>query len=406
MRRSGDICNLGAQSHVAVSLESGRHPWPIPSLTADQRNQAITALFSPSLSVSRICLVCVSLRAGGTERIVSMLANHFVGHHQVDVILLSPKEPFHELNPRVGLWQFSGKQPGLLRALYYPRAARFIRRIIKERRPDVVLSFGEFISPFVRAVTAGLGPRVFVFNRGSPLRSLRGVSGWLNPVVYPFADGVVVQTGQAVRILKSRYRYCRFHVIPNPVEIPPHVPPLAERRKVIVNVGMIGRLKNQEFLIKVFAEARAGQEWELHFVGDGPHRPRLEALVEQMSLADRVRFLGERRDVSEILSNAQVFAFTSLSEGFPNALAEALAHGCACISFDCPTGPAELIEDGVNGFLVPMDDEALYRKQLDRLLADESVRCRFSEQARESIGQFRQETVLARFEQLVLRSNA
>ena len=71
-----------------------------------------------------------------------------------------------------------------------------------------------------------------------------------------------------------------------------------------------------------------------------------------------------------------------------------------------PTGPAELIEDGVNGFLVPMDDEALYIKQLARLLADEDVRCHFSEQARVSIGQFRQETVLARFEQLVLRSNA
>lgn len=64
-------------------------------------------------------------------------------------------------------------------------------------------------------------------------------------------------------------------------------------------------------------------------------------------------------------------------------------------------GPAELIEDGVNGFLIPMNDEALYVKQLDRLLADAGVRCRFSEQARVSIGQVSQETVLARFEQLV-----
>ena len=118
-----------------------------------------------------ICLVSVSLRAGGTERIVSTLANHFAREHEVDVILLSPKQPFYALDPRVGLWQSSGKQPGLRQTLYYPRAARFIRRIVKERRPDVVLSFGEFISPFVRAVTAGLGPRVFVFNRGSPFRS-------------------------------------------------------------------------------------------------------------------------------------------------------------------------------------------------------------------------------------------
>ena len=147
--------------------------------------------------MTRICLVSVSLRAGGTERIVSMLANHFASEHEVDVILLSAKQPFYELDPRVRVWQFSGKQPGWRQALYYPRAARFIRRIVKERRPDVLLSFGEFISPFVRGVTAGLGARVFVFNRGSPFRSLRGVSGWLNPLVYPFAESVVVQTDQA-----------------------------------------------------------------------------------------------------------------------------------------------------------------------------------------------------------------
>ena len=334
-----------------------------------------------------------------------MLANHFASKHEVDAMLLSPKPPFYELDPRVGLWQFSGKQPGWRQALYYPHAARFIRRIVKERHPDVLLSFGETISPFVWAVTAGLGARVFVFNRGSPFRSLRGVSGWLNPLVYPFAEGVMVQTEQAIRILERRYLFSRFQVIPNPVAIPADVPDLVERKQVIVNVGMIGRLKNQEFLIRAFAEARTGQEWELHFVGDGPDRPRLGALVEQMGLADRVRFLGERRDVDEILSNAQVFAFTSLSEGFPNALAEALAHGCACISFDCPTGPSELIEDGVNGLLVPMGDEALFVKELDRLLADESLRCYFSEQARESIKQFSHETVLENFERLVNAMN-
>lgn len=335
-----------------------------------------------------------------------MLANHFSSEHEVDIILLSPKHPFYELDPRVGLWQFSGKEPGFRQLLYYPQAARFIRRVLNERRPDVLLSFGEFISPFVRAVTAGLGARVFVFNRGSPFRSLRGISGWLNPLVYPFAESVVVQTEQSVRILESRYRFSRFQVVPNPVSIPSGIPALSKREKVVINVGMLGRMKNQEFLIKAFAATPSAEGWELHFVGDGANRSRLEALVELMGLAERIRFLGERRDVSEILLNAQVFAFTSLSEGFPNALAEALAHGCACISFDCPTGPSELIKDNVNGFLVPMGDEALYVARLERLLADEPLRSRFSEQARQSIRRFSHETVLAKFEHLVTGKRA
>ena len=352
--------------------------------------------------MASIALICVSLRAGGTERIVSMLANHFARDHEVDVILLTPKHPFYELHPSVGIWQFGGKQPGWHQAQYYPRAAHFIRRIVKDRRPQVLCSFGEYISPFVRAVTVGLGPRVFAFNRGSPNRSLRGVSGLLNPLVYPFTDGVVVQTEQAIIMLKNRYRFCRFHVIPNPVAIPATVPPLTERKRVVVNVGMIGRLKNQEFLIKAFAAIKAGKDWELHFVGDGPDRPRLETLVEKMRLSSCVRFLGERKDVTQILSRSQVFAFTSLSEGFPNALAEALAHGCACISFDCPTGPAKLINNEINGFLVPMGDNDLYILRLAELLGDDGLRSRFSEHARKNIQNFSQEKVLVEFEKLVL----
>jgi GalNAc-alpha-(1->4)-GalNAc-alpha-(1->3)-diNAcBac-PP-undecaprenol alpha-1,4-N-acetyl-D-galactosaminyltransferase len=351
--------------------------------------------------MSRIFLICVSLKAGGTERIVSMLANHFVGQHEVDVILFSPKNPFYKLNSRVRLWQFSGKCPGLWRALYYPRVARFIRSIVKERKPDVLLSFGELISPFVRVASSGLGVKVFVFNRGSPFRSLRGISGWVNPLIYPFTDGVVVQTEQAVTILKNRYRFCQFRVIPNPVEIPSVVPPLRVREKVAVYIGSIGRLKNQESLIRSFATTKAGANWKLYFVGDGPDRRRLEALVEQIGLSTRIRFLGERSDVAQILFNAQIFAFTSLSEGFPNALAEALAAGCACISYDCPTGPSELIEDGINGLLVPVGDQAAFARGLDQLMDDLDLRTRLSRAARAHIQQFASEHIFEQYEQLI-----
>lgn len=335
-----------------------------------------------------------------------MLANHFSAEHEVDVVLFSPKTPFYHVEPRVRLWHFIGKRPGFQHLLYYPRAVVFIRSILRKRKPDVLLSFGEWISPFVMVAAMGLVSKVFVFIEGSPIRSLRGISGLLNPIIFPFAEGVVVKSDQAIRMLRDRYRFCRFKVIVNPVDMPQTVPPLSDRRKVIVNVGSIGRLKNQDFLIRAFAATPASQDWELHFVGNGPDRPRLEALVGQMGLADRVSFLGERGDVPQILSNAQVFAFTSLSEGLPNALAEALAHGCACISFDCLTGPAQLIDNEVNGFLVPMGDNDLYIRQLARLLGDDGLRCRFSEQARQNIRDFSRERVLVKFEELIPGKNS
>ena len=334
-----------------------------------------------------------------------MLANKFVGSHRVDVILLSEKEPFYSLDPRINLRQFGTRGEGLARWVYYPRVARFLRSLVKTQKPDVVFSFGELISPFVKLSVAGLAQRVFVFNRGAPLRSLRGISGWLNPLVYPFTNGVVVQTDSALRMLNSRYRFSKFAVIPNPVELPANASDVLSRRKIIVNVGSIGRLKNQAGLLTAFSKIKNRGAWELHFVGDGPDRRRLETLSNQFGLVDRVKFLGERRDVPQILADSQVFAFTSLSEGFPNALAEGMAHGCACISFDCPAGPAELIEHDINGLLVPLGDERQYQLELSRLLSDEVLRDRLGKQARLDMREYSPEKVIDQFERLISASS-
>lgn len=330
-----------------------------------------------------------------------MLANKLVDTHDVDIILLSDKALFYELDSGINLHQFGTRGKGVARIAYYFKVVRFIRSAIKSREPHVVFSFGELISPFVKLSLVGLAPTVFVFNRGAPQRSLRGLSGWLNPIVYPFTNGVVVQTEEALRLLKNKYRFCTLKVIPNPVELPANTPDILKRKKVIVNVGSIGRLKNQESLLRAFAAVDGGEDWELHFVGDGPDRKRLEALSKDLGLGDRVKFLGQRSDVSRILSESQLFAFTSLSEGFPNALAEGLTHGCACISFDCQTGPADLICHDVNGLLVPMGDEQQYEQELSRLLNDRALRFRLSSQARVDMQKYSPDKVMEQLEQLI-----
>ena len=355
----------------------------------------------------RICFFCVSLRAGGTERIVSRLANHFVANNDVSVVLLSQVPSFYELDPDIRVSRFAGRGSAIQRIFYFVRLASFVRSTIRTIRPDVVLVFGEEISPFVRLALVGLATRTVVFNRGSPYRSLRGVQGWVNPLVFPFVSSVVVQTEQSRRILEaSRYRFCRFRVIPNPIELPSDVTELQERPNVVINVGSIGRQKNQVALLRAFSRCDSKYDWELHFVGDGPDRPHLESVARQMGLSDRVRFLGERSDVPELLRKAQVFAFTSLSEGFPNALAEGLAHGCACISYDCATGPSDLIQSGVNGILVPNGDEARYANELCSLLKDRKRRSVLGAEARRSMRKFSSNRILRRFEELILQEGS
>jgi GalNAc-alpha-(1->4)-GalNAc-alpha-(1->3)-diNAcBac-PP-undecaprenol alpha-1,4-N-acetyl-D-galactosaminyltransferase len=163
----------------------------------------------------------------------------------------------------------------------------------------------------------------------------------------------------------------------------------------------LGGKKNQKDLILAFAGIESRDRWALEFVGDGPDRQVLGDLCERLDLQDSVTFLGQRCDVEELLQDSAIFAFTSLTEGFPNALAEAMAAGCACISYDCPTGPSELINHGASGFLVEAGDESEYSRLLQRLVDEPDLRAQFSSNARESIRRFESSIVLQKLSDMI-----
>ena len=352
--------------------------------------------------MARICFVCISLRAGGTERVVTRLANAFCEDHSVSIVIVNDGDPFYYLDGRVELHRGAARASNCSdwrRALFF---LRHLRGTTKRIRPDVILSFGELISPLARLATLGSGARFVAFNRESPMKSLRGRAGILNPLIYPLANAVVTQTELAKQLLKRRYRFTRFAVIPNPVEVPAKVPPVGMRSRRIVSVGYLGGEKNQQALLRAFASSADRNEWKLDIVGDGPERTTLVELARSLGIAQRVDFLGERKNVSELLSDSRIFAFTSLSEGFPNALSEALAHGCACIAFDCVAGPADLIQDDRNGILIPSGDQEAYCAGLQSLMRDESQQSKYGESARLEIQRYSKDTVFQRYAELAL----
>ena len=116
--------------------------------------------------------------------------------------------------------------------------------------------------------------------------------------------------------------------------------------------------------------------------GEGPLGEELKQKAIALGLAERVDFAGRVGNLADHWARADVFLFTSLYEGFPNALAEAMANGVAAVAFDCPTGPSELITDGVDGYLVPLGDVEAASARCVELLADPDKRRRFGKLAR------------------------
>ena len=121
--------------------------------------------------------------------------------------------------------------------------------------------------------------------------------------------------------------------------------------------------------------------WKLIIVGDGPQKQNLEDLTSKLGMNDNVLFVGNQKGVNYYYQRAKIFAFPSLSEGFPNALLEAMSSGLACISFDCVSGPNEIIQDGKNGYIVKVGDVFAFAEKLNLLINDDILRTKISQEA-------------------------
>jgi glycosyltransferase involved in cell wall biosynthesis len=350
----------------------------------------------------KLCFVIATLKAGGAQRVLTLLANAFAAKG-VEVTVLTfdapTIPPFFALSQQIAVRHLpiDGYSANFLQSIANTfRRWHIIRDTLRDIAPDAVISFVDTTNIRIVASSLMTGLRVIVAERSDPARHALPPS-WriLRNLLYPFADVVVVQTEELLRRLPPTYR-ARARRIPNPVPVPTDTPASRERPgTTILGMGRLITSKGFDVLIRAFARASKAQpEWRLRIVGDGPERSRLESLAGECGVRSRVHFDGMVRDVATPLSEADIFVFASRYEGFPNALTEAMAHGCAVVSTDCPCGPAEIIRDGVDGFLVPVDDIKAMSGAMLRLMSNAQERRRLAERAREVCDRFSLERIL------------
>jgi len=346
--------------------------------------------------MNNIVFVVPSMRSGGLERVASVLANIGSNNHKITIISLSSTESFYEVSDETSLLLCPSEITRLNRISRFLRTGFWLRRCVKEIKPQSLCSFGERYSPFVLIFMLGLKFPKYVTNRASPLSSLKGWRGFINPLTYKLADGILLQTSKSYDLLKTRYDLRKYEVIGNPVDL--HYTN-ENRSPIVLNVGSIGGNKNQDLLIKYFQSVleKINDPWILQFIGDGPKMNYIQELSKTLGLSRQVEFLGVIKNPKHFYSKSSIFAFTSTSEGFPNALAEAMAAGCACIAYDCIAGPSDIIDDGLNGFLIPMGNEEMYVEKLSLLMTDSDLRERFSQAAKEKMKQFEASEISERF---------
>ena len=197
-----------------------------------------------------------------------------------------------------------------------------------------------------------------------------------------------------------RKHNANVRVIPNPVTFYPEQEAKLES-KIILAVGRMDWLKGYDLMMKVFGRfCKKNSDWKLKIVGDGPTKKAIEKLAKEKGIADRLMIVPATGEIEKEYLAASIFLMTSRSEGLPMVLLEAQACGLPIVAFDCETGPAEIVNDGVDGYLVRPNDFEEMSEHLLELASDYDKRKAFGDRARENAKRFLPEVIFKEWDEL------
>lgn len=362
---------------------------------------------SPKLT---ICLIIPSLQAGGMERVMSELMLYFSKKNTtIHLVLYGRKrDVFYNIPDSTILHRPTFRFNNNSRLLSTIRTFFYIRKTNKQINPDTILSFGEVWNNMVLFSLYGLKFPIYVSDRSQPDKSLGRTHDFLRRLLYPTAKGIILQSEKAkINFLDNiSNRNDNIKVIGNPIrkiELNNNI----HRGKNILMVGRLIRSKHQDRLIKIFASIN-NPDWKLILVGYDHLKQRnmqpLKTLAKNLEVSDRIIFTGKQSDVESYYLECSIFAFTSSSEGFPNAIGEAMSAGVPVVTYDCVAGPSEMVQDSYNGFLIPVFDDVLFRAKIIELMENESLRKKMGDNARKSIKRFDVKNIGEEFFQFIINN--
>lgn len=327
-----------------------------------------------------------SMNAGGAERVAAALSNAWVQEgHEVCLVptFLGTTESFYELDQRVQFRPLKHEMGWFPPFLAPVRKWRALRQVYKNTQPDVIVSFLTNVNVNVLIALKGVQTPIIVCERTHPVVSQSADARLkkLRSKLYPRATRVVVQTEDAAEAFaKTEPLLGDIAVIANPIAPTLMEHPLASQVEKsgpcqLVAMGRLVPAKQFDQLVQAFAMvAESFPDWTLHIYGEGPERAKLEQRIEVAGLKDRVFLPGKTSAPWQVLSEAQLFVLTSAYEGFPNVLLEAMTLGLPCITVNCPSGPAELSNQGHDAVLIPLDNPQALEQALSELMSDSRLR--------------------------------
>lgn len=349
-------------------------------------------------SGKKIYLYIDSMQLGGAQRVMSNIAEYLArnGHSVtlINDIIPSSTVPEYEIGRNINRVYLDEGNDGRVNKNIY--RIRRLRKLVKTDRPDVVLSF--LGPPNIRMLVATMGLRCkkIVSVRNDPYREYGdGIKKTIARNVFRLADGCVFQTQDAASYFPKRVRD-QSRIIVNPVnEKFYHTEWIGDEKEIAV-VGRLQAQKNPLLALEAFHQIERGfPDYKIVFYGDEGLAADIKQRSKEYCIEDKVVVFGKSQNIEEKLAHSKLYMLSSDFEGMPNALLEAMAVGVPAISTDCPCGgPRTVIQNEMQGILVPCRDAKKMAEAMKRILSDASLQNEMSMNERDRSQEFRHDKVM------------
>lgn len=363
----------------------------------------------------RLLFFTHSLASGGAERATANLANHWASRGwAITILTMAAEADYYALHPSIDRISLDMATEGgsLFLGLWNNiRRVRMVKRLLGRIEPHIaigVMSTGNILLALATLTSPNVAT-IGTERTYPPRMASNSMRGLARRWAYGQLDAVVALTEDSRTWLARNTTARRLAVIPNglvwplPVQNPVVKPNdfSGADRKVLLSVGRLEEVKGFDMLVDAFARIAAGHpDWDLVILGEGPERTAIEKQIHAARLEGRILLPGRAGNVGDWYSRAALYAASSRFEGFPNSQVEALAYGLPVVSFDCDTGPRDIIRPEIDGLLVPPNDPAALASALDRLMSDETLRRSLAARAPEARDRFSFDRVIAMWETL------
>lgn len=353
----------------------------------------------------KICFLIADISGrGGTERATSMIANGLSDRqYKVDIITCrNEPESFFCLNKNIRIYSLEAEK---ISNKFVRKFTNFLKiwKLISDKKYDVVIAVDVYIFYYLLPVKIIKRSHCIAWEHFNYHIVNKKFSELARKLAVAFADQVVVLGKQDLNNYMQRHRSANnINFIYNPIAFEKSVNENIRNHRVIA-AGRLTEQKGFDLLInawKIIEKENEVSDWTLDIFGEGELDIQLNNQISEYGL-ERIYLKGYTKDLKKEYLNASIFVLSSRYEGFGLVLIEALACGLPCVSFDCPEGPGEIIENNMNGYLVENGNVMQLANKIMELMRDEEKRERFSANAHNNLQRFDLPEVLNNWEVLL-----